>query len=91
MRRRVSTTVDANLLDQARGLRAWDSDAVMMDAALDALAKRHREAEIDAGYEVYDRIPLNAPDEWGDLESFVTASSLRSLQPHLPDETPAES
>ena len=45
----------------------------MMDAALEALASRHREAEIDAAYEVYDRLPLSAPDEWGDLESFVTA------------------
>lgn len=73
MRRRVSTTVDGDLLDQARGLQAWDSDAAMMDAALEALAKCHREAEIDAAYEVYERLPLNTPDEWGDLESFVTA------------------
>lgn len=73
MRRRVSTTVDGGLLDQARGLQAWDSDAAMMDAALEALAERHREAEIDAAYEAYDRIPLNTADEWGDLESFVTA------------------
>lgn len=27
--------------------------------------------EIDAQYEVYDRIPMSTPDEWGDLESFV--------------------
>lgn len=73
MRRRVSTTVDGDLLDQARGLQAWANDAAMMDAALEALASRHREAEIDAAYAAYDRIPMNAPDEWGDLESFVTA------------------
>ncbi|WP_420622336.1 DUF2191 domain-containing protein [Candidatus Poriferisodalis sp.] len=73
MRQRVSTTVDGALLDQARGLQAWDSDAAMMDAALKALTDRHRQAEIDAEYEVYDRIPLNTPDEWGDLESFITA------------------
>jgi len=73
MRRRVSTTVDGDLLDQARGLHAWDSDAEMMDAALEALAKRHRNAEIDAQYEVYDRIPLSTPDAWGDLESFLAA------------------
>ena len=73
MRRRVSTTVDGDLLDQARGLQAWASDAAMMDAALEALAKRHREAEIDAAYEAYDRLPMNTPDEWGDLESFITA------------------
>lgn len=45
----------------------------MMDAALEALANRHREAEIDAAYAAYDRLPMNAPDEWGDLESLVTA------------------
>lgn len=73
MRRRVSTTVDGDLLDQARGLQAWGSDAAMMDAALEALAQCHREAEIDAAYEAYDRLPLNTPDEWGDLESFVSA------------------
>lgn len=73
MRRRVGTTVDGDLLEQARGLQAWDSDAAMMDAALEALAKGHRKAEIDAQYEVYDRIPMHTPDEWGDLESFVSA------------------
>ena len=71
MRHRVSTTVDEDLLEQARGLQAWESDAAMMDAALEALTKRHREAEIDAAYEVYDRLPMSTPDEWGDLESFV--------------------
>lgn len=73
MRRRVSTTVDGDLLDQARGLQAWGSDAEMMDAALEALAKRHRKAEIDAQYEVYDRVPMSTPDAWGDLESFLAA------------------
>ena len=29
--------------------------------------------EIDAAYEAYDRIPMNTPDAWGDLESFVLA------------------
>ena len=63
----------------------------MMDAALEALAKRHREAEIDAAYEVYDRLPLNAPDEWGDLESFVTENSRRSLLMDSHDECSRES
>ena len=48
----------------------------MMDAALDALTARYREAEIDAAYEAYDRLPLDAPDEWGDLASFHEASLL---------------
>ncbi|WP_420437492.1 DUF2191 domain-containing protein [Candidatus Poriferisodalis sp.] len=81
MRRRVSTTVDEDLLAHARGLQAWDSDAAMMDAALEALAKRHRKAEIDAQYEVYDRIPLSAPDKWGDLESFLAADLHQAQRP----------
>lgn len=63
----------------------------MMDAALEALAKRHREAEIDAAYEAYDRLPLDAPDEWGDVESFITANSLRSLQQDASGDYPPES
>ncbi len=63
----------------------------MMDAALEALAKRHREAEIDAAYAAYDRLPLSAPDEWGDVESFATANSLGSLQQDASDDSPAES
>ncbi|WP_420445769.1 DUF2191 domain-containing protein [Candidatus Poriferisodalis sp.] len=73
MRQRVSTTVDAELLDQARGLREWSTDAAMIEEALEALTDRHRQAEIDAAYEAYDRIPMNTPDAWGDLESFVLA------------------
>ncbi len=63
----------------------------MMDAALEALAKRHRKAEIDAQYEVYDRIPMNTPDEWGDLESFALRNSARALEPDPSHEASAES
>lgn len=75
-RRRVSTTVDNDLLDQARHLEEWPNDAAMMDAALDALVGRYREAVIDAAYEAYDRSPLDEPDEWGDLASFHEANLL---------------
>lgn len=71
---RVSTTVDGGLLEQARRLAEWPNDAVMMDAALEALAAGHREAEIDAAYEVYDHVPLDEPDEWGSLASFHEAN-----------------
>ncbi len=54
----------------------------MTKAAHEALAKRHREAEIDAAYAAYDRLPLNAPDEWGDLESFVARDCPGSLRDH---------
>ncbi len=73
-RRRVSTTVDDDLLDRARHLEEWPNDAAMMDAALDALVGLYREAEIDAAYEAYDRHPLDEPDEWGDLASFHEAN-----------------
>jgi hypothetical protein len=32
-------------------------------------------AEIDRLYEVYDRIPNDAPDEWGDVASWRNAIS----------------
>ena len=72
----MSTTVDDELLDRARHLEEWPNDAAMMDAALDALVGRYREAEIDAAYEVYDRLPLDEPDEWGDLATFHEANLL---------------
>ena len=37
---------------------------------------QHREAEIDAAYEAYDRHPLDEPDEWGDLAAFLDANLL---------------
>ena len=75
-RRRVSTTVDNDLLDRARRLEEWPNDAAMMDAALDALVGRYREAVIDTAYEAYDRLPLDEPDEWADLASFHQANLL---------------
>ena len=69
-RRRVSTTVDEGLLDEARRLRSQLNDAALLDEALTALLARHREAEIDVSYSTYDEHPLNEVDEWGDLASF---------------------
>ena len=48
----------------------------MMDAALDALTSRYREAEIDTAYEAYDRLPMGEPDKWGDIASFHDANRL---------------
>jgi hypothetical protein len=71
---RVSTTVDAELLADARRARAGVSDAALIDEALSALLSRHRSAEIDAGYGVYDEHPAEEPDEWGDLASWRRAA-----------------
>ncbi len=71
---RLSTTVDANLLNSARGLRAGITDAALIDEALDALLARHRSAEVDAGYAAYDEHPADEPDEWGDLASWRRAA-----------------
>lgn len=71
---RVSTTVDQDLLEEARRLRANLNDAALLDEALGALLARHRAAQIDATYAAYDEHPLDAPDEWGDLASFVEAA-----------------
>lgn len=72
---RLSTTVDATLLKDARGLRAGSTDAALVDEALAALLARHRAVEVDASYDVYDRHPLDEPDEWGDLASFRRAAA----------------
>lgn len=71
---RVSTTVDEDLLAQARALRCSSTDARLLDAALTALLARHRAGEIDAAYAAYDTHPLDEPDDWGDLASFRDAA-----------------
>jgi hypothetical protein len=71
---RVSTTVDERLLTDARRARSELADSALLDEALTALLARHRAVEIEAAYEVYDRVPLDAPDEWGDLASFRAAA-----------------
>jgi hypothetical protein len=50
-------------------------DSALLDEALTVFLARHRSAEIDASYEAYDRHPLDEPDEWGDLESWLGAAS----------------
>jgi hypothetical protein len=74
-RTRISTTVDATLLDDARRLRGGVADAVLIDEALAALLRSHRAAEIDASYAAYDEHPLDEPDAWGDLASFRRAAA----------------
>ncbi len=74
-RARISTTVDQELLDQARRARPSSTDAELIDEALAALLARDRAAEIDAAYAAaYAAHPLDEPDEWGDLASFREAA-----------------
>ncbi len=72
---RVSTTVDAELLAQARRTCSGRTDAALLDEALRALLARYRAGEIDATYAAYDEHPLDEPDEWGDLQSFREAAA----------------
>jgi hypothetical protein len=74
-RTRLSTTVDADLLEGARRVRSGVTDAALIDEALTALLARHRAAEVDASYAAYDQHPLDEPDEWGDLASFRRAAA----------------
>ncbi len=68
--------MDGELLDHARRMRAGASDAELIDEALTALLARYRAAEIDAEYTAaYSVHPLDEPDEWGDLESFRSATA----------------
>lgn len=71
---RISTTVDERLLATARRTRSELADAALIDEALSALLARHRTGEIDAAYAAYDRLPLDADDEWGNLASFRAAA-----------------
>lgn len=74
-RLRVSTTVDSDLLTEARTLHKGATDAALFDKALGALVARHRAAEVDAAYaNAYDAHPFDEPDEWGDLASFRAAA-----------------
>jgi antitoxin MazE5 len=71
---RISTTVDERLLANARRTRSELADSALIDEALAALLAHNRAVEIDAAYATYDRVPLDAGDEWGDLASFRTAA-----------------
>ena len=73
-RTRISTTVDAELLAQARDARSGMPDSALIDEALAALLARRRAAEIDVAYAAYDAQPLGEKDEWGDLASFRAAA-----------------
>lgn len=72
---RVSTTVDHELLKDARELRSELNDAALLDEALQALLMRHRASEVDAAYTAYDHHPIDESDEWGDLASFREAAA----------------
>ena len=69
-RARVSTTVDQDLLCEARTANSRHNDA-----ALAALLARSRATAIDAAYSAYEVHPLDEPDEWGDLASFRSAAA----------------
>lgn len=69
-RARISTTVDAELLAEARRIVEGANDSSIMEAALRALLDQHRAAAIDAAYAAYDERPVAEPDAWGDLASF---------------------
>ncbi len=73
-RTRLSTTVDTDLLTQARRTHAGSTDATLVDEALRALLDRFRSAEIDASYAAYDEQPADQPDEWGDLAAWRRAA-----------------
>ena len=74
-RTRISTTVDRDLLDDARKVRGG-TDAQLIDEALAAFLARFRAAEIDEAYDsAYRSHPIDDPDQWGDLASFRDAAA----------------
>jgi hypothetical protein len=73
-KRRLSTTVDEDLLKRARALCPGCTDASMIEDALEALLRTHQ-AEIDRAYaEAYADHPFDEPDERGDLAGFGEAA-----------------
>ncbi|MFT7647259.1 MAG: post-segregation antitoxin (ccd killing protein) [Candidatus Poriferisodalaceae bacterium] len=76
-RTRISTTVDSDLLDDARKIGVGVNDAELVDAALSALLAGHRRVQIDEAYEdAYSAQPIDEPDAWGsDLASFRDVAS----------------
>lgn len=75
-RTRISTTVDQNLLQDARNTGAGVNDAELIDAALAALLAHYRRVETDERYtRAYTEHPLEERDEWGDLATFRDAAS----------------
>jgi hypothetical protein len=71
---RVSTTVDSDLLAEARRIRSESNDATLLDEALRSLVASNRSGEIDAAYGSYDDLPIETPDEWGSLAEFRNAA-----------------
>ncbi len=77
-KQRLSTSVDHELLAQARNLHPGGTDASLVERALKALLADHRRARVDAAYaEAYRAHPVDEPDVWGDLASFGEAVSAR--------------
>jgi hypothetical protein len=72
---RVSTTVDGDLLAEARRIRIHINDSVLMDEALRSLITSNRSGEIDASYVAYDQFPIDEPDDWGSLDAFRNAAA----------------
>ncbi|KGN30631.1 hypothetical protein N802_06445 [Knoellia sinensis KCTC 19936] len=77
-RTRVSTTVDEELLDAARRAMPDARDSSLLEAALEALLRTHRDTEIDAAYaKAYAEQPLDEADAWGDLAAWREAAGTR--------------
>jgi hypothetical protein len=51
------------------------NDATLLDRALAALCAELRAAQIDRSYGIYDAVPLDTEDEWGNPAGFLDAVS----------------
>ena len=51
----------------------------MLSKTLASLLTRRRAAKDDAAYAAYDNRPLDEPDAWGDLASFLAAAKADTL------------
>ena len=68
---RVSTTVDADLLERVRALFPGSTDSSLLESAFAALVREQVAREIDRQYERAYAVPSPSVDAWGDVDGFL--------------------
>lgn len=72
---RVSTTVDRDLLAEARELHGGQTDSSLVEAGLAALVRQYRHEQVAQMYaDAYEQHPADKVDDWGDLGTFLDAA-----------------
>ena len=71
---KLSTTVDEELLSEARRLHEGMADSALVEAGRAALVRELRDEPLARLYaEAYKRYPADEPDDWGDVRTLLDA------------------